>query len=590
MAYINGEWLDRPAREERIKLLERSVALYRQLARQGKLTAEDVSDFERDLNELERLKRVHRAEVDMLYFFYEYFSEARNPGNPGNLVPDPRVDMDDAPEFHRELCRLLDDVSNVNKTARIAWAAARGHAKSAYLSNASPLRELVYGKRRYILIVSETDRSAKKFVEWIRNELKFNQKLREDFGSLLEPRKTLNIRDNDEAFLTQNRENPDDPRNGILVEASSLGKQMRGKRNGPYRPDYIILDDLESDKTTNTAEMRAKYRDWFNQVLMPIGDPERTAVIFMGTVVHHDSLLNYVLNNRHDFTRRKFAAILSPPEREDLWQQFEEIYRSAKPLDGEEDEEAVENAVELAMKFYEQHKEEMDRGVKVLWPQRFPYPKLIIEKVNIGSKAFNSEFMNNPIDEESQIFKPDLFTFYDRKDINLRQLDIYGAWDIAMGKNDRSDYNAIVIVGRDRKSGIIYVLDAWAKKCPAHVALDAVVEKIREYSPRIFAVETVQAQHDFFRQLRERLPRERLYYTKLKPVIHRTKKEQRIESLEPLVESGALRFEKNQRLLLEQLEQFPSGPHDDLPDALQMAVDLCARNRKRTFYRKPAGL
>ncbi|MDT2268110.1 hypothetical protein [Paenibacillus larvae] len=69
-------------------------------------------------------------------------------------------------------------------------------------------------------------------------------------------------------------------------------------------------------------------------------------------------------------------------------------------------------------------------------------------------------------------------------------------------------------------------------------------------------------------------------------------KEERIESLEPLIESGFLRFNRSHRLLLEQMEQFPGGTHDDLPDALAGAVDIAGgkRRRKKSYYKKPPGL
>jgi predicted phage terminase large subunit-like protein len=118
-----------------------------------------------------------------------------------------------------------------------------------------------------------------------------------------------------------------------------------------------------------------------------------------------------------------------------------------------------------------------------------------------------------------------------------------------------------------------------------------VVQKIKQFKPKIFRVETVQAQFDFFRQLQERLPKEKIYTTRLQALNSRTKKEERIESLEPLVENGTLRFMKIQRLLIEMLEQFPKHDNDDLPDALQMAVELCGGGaRRRTYHNKPKGL
>jgi hypothetical protein len=107
----------------------------------------------------------------------EYFSDDKNPENDQNLIP-AGIGIKDAPSFHQELCSLLNEVSNKNPTARIAWAAPRGHAKSAYLSNCFPVHQIVFHKRKYILIISETDTSARKFIEWVSLQLKFNKSMK----------------------------------------------------------------------------------------------------------------------------------------------------------------------------------------------------------------------------------------------------------------------------------------------------------------------------------------------------------------------------------------------------------------------------
>ncbi|MDT2258285.1 hypothetical protein P7H06_00065 [Paenibacillus larvae] len=101
---------------------------------------------------------------------------------------------------------------------------------------------------------------------------------------------------------------------------------------------------------------------------------------------------------------------------------------------------------------------------------------------------------------------PEKFRYYDESDIydqygRTIPMDLYAFWDIAQGKNRRSDYNAIVTIGRCRRTGVLYVLDAWAQKCQAHVALKVAVEKIIEYEHRVFVVETVGAQFDMYRQI-----------------------------------------------------------------------------------------
>lgn len=521
--------------------------------------------------DVEKKYRILRSEYDVLFFAYEYFSFDRNPENENNLIPE-GVYYKDAPKFHQELCGILDGLID-KPVDKVGWSVPRGHGKSAYLSNIYPVHQIVYNKRKYLLIVSETEKMAQRFVEWVADQLKFNEKLRSDFGELLSPNKKANEKDNLEEFVTSNN---------VKLQSASIGKQLRGARHGAYRPDLVILDDLESAKNTNTKELREKNLHWFNSVIMPIGDITKTAFIYMGTLVHGQGLLPNVLK-RSDFNGKIYSAIVQEPDHPELWEKVENILRDAEnPNRGYE-----------AERFYYEHKDKMDMGVKTLWQERFTYFDLINIKVNVGSKAFASEYLNKPSDDESAIFKQDYFMFYDDKDLYYNNqklnLDIYCFWDIAIGKNSRSDYNAIVTIGRDRRTGVIYVLDAWAEKIPMHEALKVCVAKIKYYRPKIFGVETVQAQYDMYRQLRDILVKEGIYGTRVLAVNPKGKKEDRIEELEPLVEGGYLRFKKSQRLMIEMLQLFPTHDHDDLPDALASVVELSGKQRKRTFYQKPKG-
>jgi predicted phage terminase large subunit-like protein len=547
---------------------KRAIRIYSKIA----MNETDLEEKRDWLLKIKQLKRIDRAEDDTLFFMYQYLGHELNPEFEEPLIPE-GVTLDMAPDFHKELTSILNVVSGQEVNKRIAWAAPRGHAKSAYLSNAFPLHQLAFQKRKYILIISETDAMSKKFIEYVANTLKFNKLFREDFGEILSPNTKQNERDNQEAFLT---------RTGTLVESSSMGKQMRGKRNGAYRPDLVICDDLESSKNTNTAELREKNLHWFNSVVMPIGDPDRTAFVYMGTAVHQSGLLFDVMK-RSDFESKLFSAIISEPERTDLWNMFDELLRD------QEDPDRKNNA----LAFYDMNREEMDKGVQVLWKARWSYVGLMVEKSNMTSKSFASEYLNIPIDEESQIFNKERMVFWDYGDLDELNLELFGAWDMAFGRSNRSDYNAIIILGRERRTGVMYVVHAWAEKCPAHIAMKKAVEIIKEYRPRVFAVETVQAQIDLYRQLQEKLMKDRCYFTRLKPVTTNRshgKKEERIEQLEPLFENGVIRPHKTQRLLIEQLEMFPFGDHDDLPDVLQMATDLCSLQTRKSWARKPKGL
>src|SRR5690625_3911284 len=344
MANINGEWLDREARQRRIDLIEKTNVKLEKLRKEGSILSSQLKTLVANKKELIRLKRIHRAEHDVLYFVYEYFSEEGNPDNSSNLIPAGQV-YKDAADFHRELCSILDKVTQGDITTNIGWSVGRRHAKTAYLSNAYLCHQIVYRLKKYIVEVSETTDVAGDFVTWTRHQLKFNEKLRDDFGILLHQRPSQNELDNKYEFITSS---------GTKVEAKGVGTQMRGLRHLSDRPDLFILDDLESQENTNTPEMRAKNLHWFRaEMLEALGFGGMA--IYMGTIVHYDSLLNHVLTKRKDFTSRKFPAILSWSEREDLWEEWRKIYNS-------DDKEAKKRADA----FYEENKDEMDRGTEVL--------------------------------------------------------------------------------------------------------------------------------------------------------------------------------------------------------------------------------
>lgn len=550
----------------------------------GKGTDYHVEQLRTFKDELAKLKRVHQAEVDVAYFTYTYLSDGGNPENEDNVIRNSEDgtkhdDIDDIAPIHREFFDLCDHVNEDERNARLAIAAARGHSKSGMFSNAFPLHQIVYRRRKYILIISETDSLSKKLIGWTNKQLKFNAKLREDFGELLDVRNQQNEKDNEEAFITASN---------TLVEASSSGKQLRGKRHGAVRPDLVIVDDPSSQNNEGTKEAREKLVHWFNSVVVPIGS-KSTAIVLVGTMVSATGLLNHVLK-RKDFKSSFHGAVINEPTNPQLWEKYCEIYARSEDMD-------EPNA------FYEANKEALEDGIELAWPWRWTYRALMHEKVNMGTRAYNSEFRNLAFSEDEQFFFPDnyakfhftyengsTFVNYGDLKIDIRDLVIVGAWDVSMGKNRRSDYNSVVVVGKYEKTGHIFVLDEYSTKEPAHKFLEIVTKKIAQWRITTFNVETINAYHEFYRQLQDKARELGLNYCHINDIkSHKSSKEQRIESLEPILHNKTLVLNDRHTILLDQMAQYPFGDHDDAIDACQIAVDNISRPIAR-IVQKPLWL
>ena len=560
MAFVDGKWLERPARERLINELREENNLIRRLIETNKAVDYDLDRLEANLTLLEKLERVHACEYDLLRFTYEYFSEELNPSNPSNLIPAGQT-IESAADFHKTLCSLLDEITSGKVKTNVAWSVGRRHAKTAYLSNSYLCHQVVYRLQKYIVEVSETTDVAGDFIKWTVNQLKFNEKLREDFGELLHPKPSMNEVDNKYEFITST---------GTKVEAKGIGTQIRGLRHLSERPGLFILDDLESAENTNTPELRAKNLHWFrSEMLEALGFGGMC--IYMGTIVHYDSLLNHVLTKRKDFVSRKFPAILSWSEREDLWEEWRKIYNSDDP-----------EAKDKADAFYEDNKEEMLRGTEVLWPQMYSYKYFMEKRENIGARAFNQEYLGNPVDEESQIFKPEEFVYFTDAEIEDKPLDYYCGVDFAMGK-EKGDYSAIITVGRS-PNGIFYVVDTFIERVHPDVLLDKVVEKALKYQYEAISVEAQMAQEWFADKLGEALQRNGYpASTRLKQIKQRTRKALRIESLLPDIQSGRIRFKRDQRLLLEMFELYPNHNFDDGPDATHLAISAAGKRKAKAL-------
>lgn len=125
----------------------------------------------------------------------------------------------------------------------------------------------------------------------------------------------------------------------------------------------------------------------------------------------------------------------------------------------------------------------------------------------------------------------------------------------------------------------MYVVDASVEKRKPDVIIEDVFEMNRRLKRDCkkgfykFGVEVVQFQY-FFKEVMAAKSAEEGEYIPIEEIQSTVNKVLRIESLQPVIKNKYLKFNREHKTLLKQLQEFPMGKNDDAPDGLQMAVQL----------------
>lgn len=471
--------------------------------------------------------------------------------------------------MHRELFDMLLDAQQA-RGARIAVAAPRGHAKSTIVALAHVLWCALYEKEHLILLISATKPQATTLLSHVKDQVMRNERLLMDFPESCH-------REGGRGQPKPWRDNQVRLKNGVMIRAYGAGQAIRGTRHGDHRPGLIVVDDLEDAEEVIVEEQRHKLDGWFNGTLLKAGHPD-TNVVVVGTILHHESLLAKLVDPRiqRGWKGKTYQAVEAFSERADLWERWAAIYHDRTEHDGHSGRDA-------ARAFFEANREPMLKGTKVLWPELESYLDLMEMREAEGKASFQAEKQNEPLDPEQCLFAGHTFHYWDDEFRDEKHLldslshnaRFYGACDPSLGTK-HGDFSAIIVLARDRKAKVNYILAADLKRRSPDETIQRIVQYVERYKFESFAVEANHFQQLMIHNLEDKV-RAAGHRLKIKPITSRTNKQSRIASLEPDVAQGHLRFCKRHQLLIDQLRQFPVGKYDDGPDALEMAVDLASK-------------
>lgn len=480
-----------------------------------------------------------------------------------------------SPEFHRELDAIWQqgvlkgrypltaaDTKTISRLpgVRRAVAAPRGHAKSTNLTFKGTMHSTLYGYKHYPIIISDSSEQAEGFLDNIRVEFEENTAILEDFGPLAGSVWRSNV------LVTKTN---------IKIEAIGSGKKIRGRKHRNWRPDLIILDDVENDENVRTPEQRKKLKDWFDKAVSKCGD-DYTDIVYIGTLLHYDSLLAKTMANPA-YRSIKYKAVIRFSQADDLWQQWETIFTDLSNDDREAD----------ALAFFQAHKTAMLEGTQVLWEEKLSYYDLMVMRVSEGEASFNSEEQNEPINPDDCLFMEEWFDYYNEAEVNFGDpaFDFFGFIDPSLGKTKRSDFSAIVTLAKHKGSGYMYVVDAdIERRHPDRIIADVLAKErwLRAsfgHGYRKLGAETNQFQWFLKEELAKASAKAGLYLP-IEEVQQTSDKVMRVQTLQPDVKNKYIKFNRRHKRLLEQLTQFPMGAHDDGPDALEGARSIAKKVKR----------
>ena len=459
--------------------------------------AESCSPFEDDTPE-KQAARIARGRYDLLYFCATYL---------------PHYFTAEFGEFHKEwegLTEILDE--------SVFIAAPREHAKSTFFSFAVPIRNIVYSRRWFQLVISDTNDQAQGFTLPIRLELEENPRLKNDFVNLRGSPWKAN----------------DFTANGVRTLARGRGEKVRGLKNRQHRPDFAVVDDFENDENVENPRLVTAGIRWLKRAV--IGSMGKGYTFLMvGNLFHPKSGLSQFIAEKDETGEKLYAS---------------RVYRAWLDF-GKPDQ-------------------------RPLWPALWPPDRLEKKKRQMGSVDFNAEMMNLTGAENSP-FPEEWFVYYEPEEIDGVTLEPATAVDPSAKSGEANDFKAIVTVGKNPRTMIFYCLHAWIRHASPGDMFAAVYQQHDEYGGSVGIEENML--EDFLHEAIFNYAKEAGRYLPWRPVKHNTNKEGRIiGTLSYLVEYGKLRFRKHQSdqdTLVEQLIYILNkNVHDDGPDALEEAVNL----------------
>lgn len=448
-------------------------------------------------------------------------------------------------EFHLELVKYSEVLTKpINKPAeyRDCFIAPRNTGKSTWVFTILTIWAAAHGHQKFIAAFSDSSTQAEEHLKTFLSELQENEKLKQDFPLLCQPKmggwRERAIAANRWQYMAAS---------GFIFMAKGADNAVLGMKVGTLRPTWIILDDIEKDES-NYSEAAVQTRlKTLQDAIFPLNVYAKVTIV--GTTTRPGAIIDQIrkvneFKKEWDGTEAELSDALPHELRWVLQEGFN--CKHMRALIKQED------------------------GYRSLWPEKWPLDWLIAQA---HTRSFLKNYQCEPIADDAG--------YWDEADINIESELVYGntiiSVDPAVTTNKRSDYTGVSVISRGTMfPNRLYVRHVEQGKWSPEKIFERVEELVAEFDAKIIYIETNQG-GDTWKQVFDGASA-KVRYFKQPP---NEKKEHRAQRALDFYQKNRVFHVMHFPAAEEQLLNFPKGLHDDMVDAISSGVLY--------FFRKKGG-
>lgn len=404
------------------------------------------------------------------------------------------------------------DIAHTDKKFRM-YLLPRKHLKSSIKTIAGTIQDLLQDPNHRILIANAVWDNARKFLAELKEHLQRPELVRL-FGEF-----HAEHWNQDEIIIAQRNQ----PNKTPSILTAGIEKAITGQHF-----TRIKVDDWVDPTNVTTKEQIQKTINQFKNLFKML-DPNGTMEV-IGTRWHDADLYGWILKElTNDAMAEKFYV-------------------------------------------YTRYARESERGVPAedghpIFPKKFTVDNLTDLKKQIGTYEWATNYMNNPINPETQLFKPPVRHWESIPEGSRHFITV----DLA-GTEEDSDFNVITDCAWS-KANQLYVVEYRRGRFTPHEVIDHIFEMVDAHHPVIVGVESIAYQRIMLYLLDMEM-RKRKKFFPIMPLTPHKDKFERLRALQPLWSGGNILLKPGMVELEEEFFRFPVSANDDIHDTVAMVLQL----------------